>query len=268
MPKDNELLEFGEGFARGMLGGVHKSPENFDAKEQGELCGEFALNLVALQALHCGVRALGKSFEEAITLRSANFFEVPLSATPEFSVAVKSCVDSLPTRYRKFLDFAQLKVIPLRDIAEVEPSLPWATGLFTIRGGKPYIFVSESAHRLNNGFLTNHLNQTLHHEVTHAIDYTYRRGKLWLSDDPYLTRVFEEEWKALPHQDKTTLLTQLGRGKMDIVKKEIVAELVSRHNVPNIDSMDGYFISRFPRMNTMLNAGTSPFSPIFRPVSR
>jgi hypothetical protein len=242
-----------------------KSPE-----EQGAVCGGLALDVLLAEVAAFGIAkstlAVNDSAMTAVSMQSRTDREfqraletLKLGSKTEYGSLLQSLIDSLPSRIQDFIATHKIEVIPVSTMSIIEPDCIGAAGMFTVREGKPYIFIAEDMHYVDGIFNAQRLALTLRHEAAHAIDFLSSKTG-WLSDAPRLQALFDREFAALHKTHQKFLLETIGNFSKRTVRREVVAELVSRRAVPTGSILDQYFADAFPDLDRALHAPGSPFS--------
>ena len=251
-------------FGNALTDYAHKSPA-----ERGAICGSAALDVMLAEVTAFGLakstleagEALGPA---ALQSRSTEDFErllasIKYGAGAEFSTAVSRMMASLPDSLRDFASSHEIQVVPVSTMSEVDSRCTDVQGMFMLRSGKPYIFVAEDLLVMKDGGINfDRLALTLRHELTHAVDALTLKNR-WLSDIPAVKAIFEAEFNALQRAHQQMLMETIGNGSRKTLRREVVAELVSRNAVPTGTRTDHYFFERFPRLHEALHSPNSPF---------
>lgn len=183
-----------------------------------------------------------------------------LRASAEFGATLDKLIADLPLSLQAFVARCDAKVGCAKGFdAQFHGQFSGAAGLFTVEThGKPFIWLAENHHLTKSTINARHVELTLRHELTHLVD-CFGHESQWLSDLPAFKNILEEEFELLDKSSRKYLFRRLGRGSEQIMRKEIVAEIVSRHLVPSGGFFDKFFKTSFPRLRERLTAPDSPF---------
>jgi hypothetical protein len=178
-----------------------------------------------------------------------------IGSSPEFAELVDNIAERLPQAMQRAIYSRGLEIIPVQTIADVDARLkPGTLGLYAVRDGQRYIFLSEDAHLLAEhcGDPVKTIELTLHHEAAHAMDHLPSGG--WSSLESPLKEAFEADFKALDDMTKKRFFYFNGKSSLDRTKKEMVADIVSHRAVPDADPKKGAIVLRsFPRLAKALD---------------
>jgi hypothetical protein len=176
-----------------------------------------------------------------------------------FTGLVDHLMDVLPDSLKQFLEEKNVRIVPLKNLGQFGAGQQHFDGMFTVTPKGPYIFLSEELHEVMSGVINfRKLELSLRHEIVHAID-RLTEAKGWVSDSAAIKRVFEHDFDALTGPQQELLLERVGQGSMDRLRREIVAECVSRVVVPGADAVDHIFRGSFPNLDRMLQHAALPF---------
>lgn len=242
----------------------HKTPA-----ERGAICGGAAFDLLLAEVAALGLAKSTFAAGDAIGAvslqsRSGEEFErlistLRIGAEAEFGLLVEGMIAALPRSLRDFITSNGIEVVAVPTMAAVAPECSSVQGMFLLRDGKPYIFVAEDLHRTGAGRLDTRLMAlTLRHELAHAIDGLTMKNR-WLSDLPQVKAIFDRDFSALTQGEQKFLLETIGNGSRKTVRREVVAELISRKAAPTGSKVDKFFFSKFPQFDRALHSSNSPF---------
>lgn len=266
----NAFNYYSEKTAHGKLGDVvHDAGSAFNAVgdwlhvygqknpyDRGVVCGHAAADMLLAEAGIAGTKALMKSAEsvlEPVALENSTY-----TASKEFSNHVRELMETLPENVHDFVRAKDIKIVPMKCIGEFDSKYENTLGLFTVQGNKPYIYLSERVHAMEGALDLEKLELTLRHELAHAVDRLYQHGK-WVSDSAEYKVAFYNDFEQLPLDHQAILVQTLGNGSIARLRRELVAELVSRNAMRRATDTDLFFHAFFPSIDELVARCNSPF---------
>lgn len=267
----------------------HTSPENvardaadavrlaaaMPAYERGKIGGEFAFGVLLGEGAGFAGKLLNAETKVALRCGSSEEFEqlmreistsqelpdrLQLAPSAEFAAEVDAMTRALPEHVKKFLALNNVRIVSMKELTRVWPTLDKPSGIFSYGPENPTaIWLGETAHWIDGALDAKKLELTLRHEIAHATD-CFAGGKAgWLSDSEELRHLIDREIMKLTPLERNDLWRCFSRGSERFLRQEIVAELVARTAIPRGTFRDELFRRMFPNTNKYLHAPGSHF---------
>jgi hypothetical protein len=247
--------------------------------ERGKLCGHAAADMMLVEGgveIAKVVVNAGKAELEAQALAgtasgtSANRFDKFVSTLSErgkdnfsymhripgdeFMQGVEQAIQKLPDSMKELMEKHNIEVVPLKNLGDWLPAMSGREGAFMKLEERPVIFVAEDSHMFADmGLASRKLDLTMRREFARAFDSLAGTPKMTLSEIPAIEEAFSRDFATLGTPLRERLLKRYGNGSVNELRREVVAQLTSRRQIPGVDDKDVLFYHAFKNLDNLLH---------------